>query len=104
MLLGEFDRSGVSGARFAKMAGIKYQTFAGWLHERRGQVAGRVRAPKRRGPVTWLEAFPAAAVASGSSLRVELPGGAWMEVGSVPQVRTAALLLRELAGEGGKSC
>ena len=27
-LLAAFDRSGVSGARFAKQAGIKYQTFA----------------------------------------------------------------------------
>jgi hypothetical protein len=34
LLLAQFDRSGVSGARFAKMAGIKYQTFANWLHMR----------------------------------------------------------------------
>jgi hypothetical protein len=35
LLLAEFDRSGVSAAVFAGMAGIKYQTFAGWLHVRR---------------------------------------------------------------------
>ncbi len=28
-LLDEFDRGGLSGAKFAELAGIKYQTFAG---------------------------------------------------------------------------
>jgi hypothetical protein len=35
LLLAEFDRSGVSAAVFARMAGINYQTFAGWLPVRR---------------------------------------------------------------------
>ena len=34
-LLEEFDRSGMSGAQFAKWAGIKYQTFAYWVQQRR---------------------------------------------------------------------
>ena len=42
-LLAEFDRSGVSAARFARMAGINYQTFAGWRH-------GRRRAVRESGP------------------------------------------------------
>jgi hypothetical protein len=28
-ILAQFERSGLSGARFAKMAGIRYSTFAG---------------------------------------------------------------------------
>lgn len=30
MILDEFEKSGMSGASFATMIGIKYQTFAGW--------------------------------------------------------------------------
>src|SRR6187549_506590 len=61
LLLTQFDRSGVSGARFAKMAGIKYQTFANWLHVRRRQAQGGSRKSKRRKAVTWIEAVPHAA-------------------------------------------
>jgi hypothetical protein len=100
LLLAQFDRSGVSGARFAKMAGIKYQTFANWLHVRRRQTQGTARPAKGRRAVTWIEAVPRAV----DSLRVELPGGAWMELSSAAQLRTAALLLRELSGPGAKSC
>jgi len=34
-LLEEFERSGLSGAKFAALAGIKYSTFANWLQKRR---------------------------------------------------------------------
>ena len=36
-LLDEFERSGASGAKFARLAGIKYATFAGWVQKRRKQ-------------------------------------------------------------------
>jgi hypothetical protein len=100
LLLAQFDRSGVSGARFAKLAGIKYQTFANWLQVRRRQSSGATRKAKRRKTVTWIEAVPRAT----APLRVELPGGAWMELRSAPELRTAALLLRELAGGGAAPC
>lgn len=100
MLLAQFDRSGVSGARFAKLAGIKYQTFANWLHVRRQQGAGGTRRSKLRKTVTWVEALPHAAAA----LRVELPGGAWMELRAAADMRGAALLLRELAAGGSRPC
>jgi len=99
-LLAEFDRSGLSGARFAKMAGIKYPTFAGWLHVRRREEGTGRPAGKGRKRVTWVEAVPQAA----ATLRVELPGGAWMALGSAEQARTAALLLRELAAGGTGAC
>jgi hypothetical protein len=38
-LLEEFDRSGMSGGQFAKWAGIKYQTFAYWVQQRRKEQA-----------------------------------------------------------------
>jgi DNA-binding transcriptional regulator YiaG len=34
-LLDEFERSGISAMRFAKMAGINYATFANWRQKRR---------------------------------------------------------------------
>lgn len=34
-LLDEFEKSGLSGAKFAALSGIKYQTFAKWVQQRR---------------------------------------------------------------------
>jgi len=34
-LLDEFEKSGMSGAKFARLAGIKYATFANWTLARR---------------------------------------------------------------------
>ena len=39
-LLAEFERSGLSGVKFAALAGIKYATFAAWVQQRRQQRAG----------------------------------------------------------------
>ena len=105
MLLSEFDRSGVSGARFARMAGINYQTFCGWLHVRCLVTAGKP-ASKRPKPVKWLEAAvtSSAALAQTGPLRMQLPGGAWMELGSPEQLRAAAQLLMELGAKGGAPC
>lgn len=105
MLLAEFDRSGVSGARFARMAGINYQTFCGWLHVRRREAAGKPASPRSK-PVKWLEAAVtgSAAPAPAGPLRVQLPGGAWMELGSPGELRAAAQLLLELGTKGGASC
>jgi DNA-binding transcriptional regulator YiaG len=36
-LLEEFERSGMSGQKFAELVGIKYQTFATWAQKRRRQ-------------------------------------------------------------------
>jgi DNA-binding transcriptional regulator YiaG len=34
-LLDEFERSGVSGQKFAALVGVNYQTFATWVQRRR---------------------------------------------------------------------
>jgi transposase-like protein len=93
LILAEFERSGVSAARFAKLTGLKYSTLAGWLQ--------RYRRSKSKGPpqpVRLLEAVVEQALASDgkSPLALELPGGARLEIGDVKQVPLAAALLRAL--------
>src|SRR6188508_2428275 len=79
-LLAEFDRSGVSGAQFARLTGMRYQTFAGWLHVRR-RGAATTTAVKRPKPVQWVEAAVAPPAAlEAVPLRMQLPGGAWVEL------------------------
>ena len=58
-LLDEFERSGLSGQKFAALAGIKYSTFATWAQKRRRQ----------RGAIPWSRASrpsqPTSALAGG---------------------------------------
>ena len=95
-LLEEFDRSGLSGKKFAELAGVKYPTFATWLQQRRrqGQPAAQPAATVR-----WLEAVVDQASRSGDnqSLVVTLPGGARLELSDLKQVPLTAALLRSLA-------
>ncbi len=55
-LLGEFDRSGMSAAGFARLSGVRYATFAGWVH-RRKQVAKRDGVAAGSRPIRLLEAM-----------------------------------------------
>ena len=105
-LLEEFERSGVSGKKFAALVGINYQTFASWVQQRRkarGQYPLAARKPVRGPEVLRLvEAVVAsssckAAEAGKEPLCVQLPGGARLEVGDVRQAMLAAELLRALA-------
>jgi hypothetical protein len=101
--LDEFERSGLSGVKFAALAGIKYQTFAAWALRRRKRVA--VQAPaKTQEQVRWLEAVVEQAQTSGSqlALAVLLPGGARVEISDVKQLALAAALLRALESPCGR--
>ena len=110
-LLDEFERSGVSGLKFAALVGINYQTFATWVQRRRrarGKYPLRAKprpAPAGRAtePLRLLEAVveKASPTALGEPLRVPLPGGGWVEVGDARQAALAAELLRALAA---RSC
>lgn len=81
-LLDEFEHSGINATKFAALAGIKYQTFAGWV----------LRRHRQRG----------SAAKSGAACAdtVMLPGGARVEISDVKQMALAAALLRSLE----KSC
>jgi transposase-like protein len=102
-LLEEYERSGLSGQKFAAVVGIKYSTFATWVQKwRRARGAYPVKAPARRAdPVKWLEAVVEAAQPSGGknplALVLELPGGVKAEIRDAKQVALAAELLRALA-------
>jgi hypothetical protein len=113
-LLDEFERSGASGAKFARLAGIKYATFAGWVLKRRQQRGKSFKTPPsspsgaddavvRSGPVRLFEA-----VVEGDSvgrrepvgargLLIELPGGSRMLVESPVQLQMAAELVALIA-------
>ena len=105
-LLDEFERSGLSGQKFAELAGIKYPTFATWVQKRRRQrgiypVVGQRRIPDRLpDKVRWLEAVVEAAKNPGDknplAVVVALPGGVRVEISDTKQVELAAALLRAL--------
>jgi transposase-like protein len=93
LILAEFKRSSVSAAQFAKRAGLKYSTLAAWvLRERRS------KPPSPAQPVRLLEAVVDPAQGrSSSSLILQLPGGARLEVNNTQQAVLAAELVRSLA-------
>ena len=110
-VLAQFDQSGMSGAKFAKQAGIKYTTFANWLQKRRRHrnkvIPASTSSPDRRSRVRWLEAVvdgpqqkepPTLATAT---LIVHGPGGVRLELSDERQVKLAAHLLRHLDGRRG---
>ena len=114
-ILEEFASSGVSGAQFARLAGIKYATFANWVQQRRkkrataggtgGASPAALNAPMgAAAPVRLFEALvddargalrPAAGAPRG--LVIELPGGSRLVVESPVQMQMAAELVALIA-------
>jgi hypothetical protein len=98
-LLDEFERSGLTGQKFAAVVGIKYQTFATWAQKRRRQ-RDAYPAVKRPKQLRWLEAVVEAGQGGGDKnplpLMLELPGGARVQINDSKQAALAAVLLRAL--------
>ena len=94
-ILEAFERSGVSGAEFAALVGVKYSTFASWMQARR-RPRGTPRAV--RPPMRFLEAAvaPAPAAKDPPPVELELPGGVRLRVSSPAQVPLVVALLRGL--------
>jgi len=104
-LLDDFEQSGLSGVKFAQMAGVKYPIFALWVQKRRKarKLQGEVEAQA----VTFAEAVVdrgAGVMIGASGLTVELPGGARMLIQSPVQLQMAAELLRMMAAGGLRGC
>ena len=106
LLLEEYDRSGMSGVKFAQYVGIKYSTLASWLQNRRRhrdrerlllKADTDTEAGKSHGG--WIEAV----LENGSQprvpaggLRIYFAGGACCQVSSVGEAALAAELLGRL--------
>jgi hypothetical protein len=110
-LLAEFDRSGLSGLKFAELVGMKYGTFATWVQRRRKEQATAADSPGQgsSGPVRLFEAIvePRAETAlplAGEGLLIELPGGSRVRVGSPRQLPMAAELIGLVAQRERERC
>ena len=94
-ILREFDSSGASGVEFARMIGVKYPTFAGWLRRRGARPAvGRRRGRPRKEPVQFVEATIPGLPAE--PLVVELPRAVRVRITASGQIPLVLELLRSL--------
>ena len=96
-LLEEFDRSGMTGAAFARHYGIKYTTFAYWLRARR--IKQQQPSSKTREKFLLIEAKPEESSPGKKSLNVELPNGCKASVRSRNEAELAAVLINALRTE-----
>jgi hypothetical protein len=104
-LLDEFEHSGLKGAQFARAVGVKYQTFAHWVQQRR-HLRGEYEARNGKTGLRWVEAVvTASAISAGESadvamqaevLTVQLQGGVRLLVASPRQASLAAHLIQAL--------
>jgi len=97
-LLDEFERSGLSGTRFAEMVGVVPVTFSAWVCQRRRKRAANSKKPGGQiKPVTLLEAVVenrrSAGASSSEGIVLELDGGAKIDVRTPEQLRLVAELL-----------
>lgn len=100
-ILNEFEQSGTSGVKFAELVGVKYQTFATWVQQRKRRSAESTKGKTSRSTaakVRWLEAVVGKATVprADSPLPLHLPGGARLEISCAAQIPLAAALIREL--------
>lgn len=95
-LLDEFERSGLSGKKFAALVGIKYPTLATWASKRRRERGVPPAVRRSKGP-HWVEAVVESSNGETKPLVLELPGGARMEIEDIQQAALAGALLRTLA-------
>jgi transposase-like protein len=96
-MLAEYERSGMTGAQFARFVGVRYSTLMYWLQKRRkeaGQSEQRV-TPRQDHP-GWLEARVEGEVPKSENVVVEMGGGVRMLVGNRAQAALAGELLRAM--------
>jgi transposase-like protein len=93
-VLAQFEQSGLSAARFAAEAGIKYSTLAGWLQRYRRAKAKR--APRVRLLEAVIDPSLAQEGTSGQGLVIHLPGQVRIELSSLAQVSLVSELIRAL--------
>src|SRR6516225_12250021 len=108
-LLAEYDRSGMSGVKFAQYVGTKSSTLAYWLQRRRQQrrkeksliKAGADTEPGRSNG-GWIEAVVENASVpsvSAGALRIYFAGGAYCQISSATEMALVAELLGRLGSK-----
>jgi hypothetical protein len=109
LLLERYDRSGMSGVKFAEYIGIKYSTLAYWLQSRRRKrerekslVKASTDTEPSKSNGAWIEAV----VENGGqprvqegALRVYFVGGAYCRVSSAAEAALAAEVLGRLGSK-----
>ncbi len=88
----EFERSGMTGAQFARHIGVKYPTMMAWVQARKRE---REMAAVPGGP-QWLEAVVGQEEAGSAALAIEVPGGLRLMVGNTEHAAWAGQVLRVL--------
>lgn len=96
-ILAEFEHSGLSGARFARLHGINYQTFMAWRRK-------RPTAPDRMGELAarlGLREVEVGAAVPGegtAALEIEIGGSVRLRVATARQADLAARIIGNLRG------
>jgi hypothetical protein len=109
LLLEQYDRSGMSGVKFAEYIGIKYSTLAYWLQSRRRKrerEKSLMKASLDTGSSTRNGAWIEAVVEKGSqprvptgALRIYFAAGAYCQISSAAEAALAAELLGRLGAK-----
>lgn len=94
-ILDEYERSGMSGAAFAAMVGMKYPTLASWIQQRRRQGKQTEAAP---GAVSWVE-IGRGPEAEAGAMRVQIGAVVRVEVANGQQARWVGEMLRAMGVE-----
>ena len=96
-MLAEYERSGMTGAQFARFVGVRYSTLMYWLQKRRkGAAQGEGTASSRNDHPRWLEARVEGEVAQPEEVVVEMGGGIRMVIGNRTQATLAGEVLRAI--------
>jgi transposase-like protein len=96
-MLAEYERSGMTGAQFARFVGVRYSRLMYWLQKRRKEGGqGEERANSRKDPARWLEARVEGDVSRSEKLVVEMGDGIRMLVSNRTQAELAGEVLRAL--------
>jgi hypothetical protein len=109
LLLEQYDRSGMSGVKFAEYIGIKYSTLAYWLQSRR-QRREREKSLLKAGADTeacknngaWIEAVVengARSRVQGGTLRIYFKAGAYCQISNAAEAALAAELLERIGSK-----
>jgi transposase len=108
-LLEEYDRSGMSGVKFAQYVGIKYSTLAYWLQKRRRHrrrekllLKGGADTGADKSTGGWIEAVVEEGLpprVPAGALRIYFAGGAYAQISSAREAALAAELLGRLGAK-----